>query len=76
MSGLIRSLRGSLGLTQEQLGQQIGVSGLTISRWERVNGTHPRRFRLRRVRELWKLVRAMKDDKFWDDRIAPPEFWR
>jgi putative ABC transport system ATP-binding protein len=31
----IKSLREAKGLTQVQLGERVGVDGMTISRWER-----------------------------------------
>lgn len=31
----LRNARLSLGLTQEQLADRLGVTGITISRWER-----------------------------------------
>ncbi len=33
--GYLRTLRKALRLTQEQLGQQLGVDKMTVSRWER-----------------------------------------
>jgi DNA-binding transcriptional regulator YiaG len=32
--GLIRSLREAVGLTQAEFGQMVGVSKMTVSRWE------------------------------------------
>jgi hypothetical protein len=33
--GFIRTLRQAMNLTQEQLGQRMGVNKITVSRWER-----------------------------------------
>ena len=33
--GFITSLREALGLTQKELGEQLGVDKMTVSRWER-----------------------------------------
>lgn len=33
-AGYIRSLREALGLTQEQFGRKLGVSKMTVARWE------------------------------------------
>jgi len=33
--GFIRTLREALGLTQQQLGERVGVDKLTVYRWER-----------------------------------------
>lgn len=33
--GYITALREGLGLTQGKLGEQVGVAGMTVSRWER-----------------------------------------
>lgn len=38
----IRALRLSLGLTQEELADRVGVDQSTVSNWERDNGTTPR----------------------------------
>ena len=69
-----REARIKLGLTQEQLGLQIGVGGLTISRWERRNGTFPREYRWRRIRELWNLSLFLQRDGFLEDRKEPIDF--
>lgn len=37
MNNRIRTLRKSLGLTQEEFGEQLGVTKLTVLRWERDN---------------------------------------
>lgn len=37
MNNRIRTLRKSLGMTQEDFGEQLGVTKLTVLRWERDN---------------------------------------
>lgn len=37
MNNKIRTLRKSLGMTQEEFGEQLGVTKLTVLRWERDN---------------------------------------
>lgn len=41
MGAFLQALRKEQGLTQEQLGEQIGVTGKTISRWETGTYTPP-----------------------------------
>lgn len=67
-------MRVQLNLTQEQLSWYIGVSLVTIKRWERADGTFPRRHRWMRIREVWRLVRILKDPEFLKDRAEPPDF--
>lgn len=62
MGGRLRTARRSVGLTQKQLAEQLGVEPITISRWER-DVTTPSLPRLRRVAEITEttvsdLVRA------------------
>jgi transcriptional regulator with XRE-family HTH domain len=62
LGGRLRTARRSVGLTQKQLGEQLGVESVTVSRWER-DVTTPSLPRLRRVAELTEttisdLVRA------------------
>lgn len=46
----IRRLRKELGITQEELGEQIGLSGATVSTFEAsVRGRHPRVFTLAEI---------------------------
>ncbi len=52
----------------------MGVATGTISRWERADGTKPRDYRWKRIRQLWVLNRENKKDKFWKDRKEPVEF--
>jgi transcriptional regulator with XRE-family HTH domain len=47
----LRTARRSAGLTQRQLGEQLGVESITVSRWER-GVTTPSLPRLRRIAEL------------------------
>ena len=54
----IRKMRASLGLTQAQFGKLLGVSSLSVSKWEQVQGAVTVRNRtmvaLRKVRGLGK----------------------
>ena len=51
MGGRLRTARRSVGLTQKQLAEELGVESITVSRWER-GVTAPSLARLRRVAEL------------------------
>lgn len=76
LSALLRSIRTQLKITQKELGKYLGVSSLTVSRWERKDGTWPRSYRWRRIREVWGITREMKKESFWLDRTTPPDFSR
>lgn len=43
-AGSLKSRRDALGLSQEALGEKIGVDGMTVSRWERGESLPQRRF--------------------------------
>ena len=51
VGGRLRTARRSVGLTQKQLAEELGVEAITVSRWER-GVTAPSLVRLRRVAEL------------------------
>jgi transcriptional regulator with XRE-family HTH domain len=51
VGGRLRTARRSVGLTQKQLADELGVESITVSRWER-GVTSPSLPRLRRVAEL------------------------
>lgn len=74
VSQLLQRLRESLGLTQAEIGSQIGVSGDTIQRWERSNGTFPNQLRWRRIRDLWQLKRILAIPEYWLDREEDIDF--
>jgi transcriptional regulator with XRE-family HTH domain len=62
VGGRLRVARRSVGLTQKQLAEELGVESITVSRWER-GVTTPSLPRLRRIAELTEttvsdLVRA------------------
>jgi transcriptional regulator with XRE-family HTH domain len=62
VGGRLRIARRSVGLTQKQLADKLGVESITVSRWER-GVTSPSLPRLRRIAELTEttvsdLVRA------------------
>ncbi|MCY3931985.1 MAG: helicase-related protein [Acidobacteria bacterium] len=47
----VRRLRGRLGLTQEQFAERLGVSTITVHRWES-GQSHPRRLALEKLAQL------------------------
>lgn len=49
----IKEIREKLGLTQEQLARAIGVSWVTVNRWER-NKAKPSPLAASRLQELFK----------------------
>lgn len=62
VGGRLRTARRSVGLTQKQLAEALGVESITVSRWER-GVTAPSLARLRRIAEITEttvsdLVRA------------------
>lgn len=62
VGGRLRTARLSVGLTQKQLANALGVESITVSRWER-GATTPSLLRLRLIAELTQttvsdLVRA------------------
>jgi len=62
VGGRLRTARRSVGLTQKQLAEALGVESITVSRWER-GVTTPSLPRLRRIAEITEttvsdLVRA------------------
>jgi transcriptional regulator with XRE-family HTH domain len=62
VGGRLRTARRSVGLTQKQLAEGLGVESITVSRWER-GVTAPSLARLRRIAEITEttvsdLVRA------------------
>ena len=51
ISALVKSLRGRLGLTQEQFAKEVGVTFSTVNQWE--NGRRrPQPFLLNRLLEM------------------------
>ena len=56
--GWIKTFRTTLGLTQRELGEEIGVDKLTVSRWER-GQVQPRTAAVREMRKL-RAKRARK----------------
>ena len=58
IAALIREIRGRLGITQEELAAQLGVTLPTINRWE--NGrVAPSKLAIRQIEQL---LRNMADD--------------
>lgn len=49
--GYLAALRSALGLTQKQLGEELGVDKLTVSRWER-GEVRPGAASIRKLRSL------------------------
>jgi DNA-binding XRE family transcriptional regulator len=76
VSRFIRSLRRRLSLTQEAFAERVGVIPMTVSRWERRNGTMPRAYQWRRLRELWEFMKAVEaqGEGFMKNRMRKVEF--
>lgn len=55
--GFIISLREAMGLTQQQFGRKLGVTKMTISRWER-GRMRPSRSMVAAIRGLQARLRA------------------
>ena len=53
LAEMIRELRAKLGLTQEQFAAKVGVTWLTVNRWENGRGK-PSPLAMRRIEELTK----------------------
>ena len=49
---------------------------MTVSRWERRNGTMPRAYQWRRLRELWEFMKAVEaqGEGFMKNRMRKVEF--
>jgi transcriptional regulator with XRE-family HTH domain len=59
---LVRSLRKSLGMTQEQFAKEVGVTFSTVNQWE--NGRRqPQPFLLNRLVEMKKEISAKQKDR-------------
>lgn len=71
---MVRTLRVTLGLTQAQFSLQVGVTPVVISRWERMNGSHPSSVYWTRLKELWFLAKWSKTQQFLADRDEPADF--
>ena len=48
----IKTFRLKLGLTQEELARKLGVSWITVARWEKKRGNSPSRLALAQLKEL------------------------
>jgi len=57
----IRNLRELLGMTQEELAREVGVSFSTVSRWETGRG-EPSRLAQRQLDRLRKRVQKQEDE--------------
>jgi len=69
----VKALRTSMGITQVAFAKQIGVTTVTVSRWEH-DHSHPEWRHRKRIYELAEMVAAVKADK--RDRDRPPDFSR
>lgn len=54
---MIRKLRATLGLTQEQFATKIGVTYSTVNRWEN-NKSKPSPLAMQRIEELQKKIKT------------------
>lgn len=75
-SGRIRILRAALGLTQAQLAERLGVSCVTVNRWERGH-VRPSDLAVQRLKELESddgLQRAARPQPADHQGIPPPDF--
>ena len=63
-------------MTQEEFAKRVGVSWVTITRWERKNGTMPRAYQWRRLRELWEFTKTVEaqGERFLTNRTRKVEF--
>lgn len=71
----IAEWRDSKGLTQKQLGERLGVSDMTISRWERATGrtSHQPRGMVKGTAEVnWPVLQAIAEAL----DIAPEDLFR
>lgn len=50
-SSIVKEIRQSLGLTQEEFAHQLGVTLCTVSRWE-TGKTTPSRLAIRQIQQL------------------------
>lgn len=57
---MVKQLRGTLGLTQEQFAAKIGVTFSTVNRWENGKGK-PSPLAMLRIEELCKETKISKD---------------
>lgn len=53
----LKKIRELLGVSQEEFGRRIGVTGQTVSRWER--GIWPATFTLAQIRALRREIKAL-----------------
>ena len=60
-SKMIRGLRADLGLTQEQFAARLGVTYLTINRWENKKG-NPSSLAKLRIEKLQKRIEKTKGE--------------
>jgi DNA-binding transcriptional regulator YiaG len=71
--GFIRSLREAMGLTQSQFGHRLGVSKMTVSRWE-CNRMRPSASTVEAIRSLQARARRegvkIRDEKWTRRRSA------
>ena len=59
VSKIVRELRTSLGLTQEQFAAKVGVTFSTVNRWE-ANRGKPSPLAMRRIDELQNKLNKLK----------------
>ena len=64
----IANLRRKVGLTQEQLGEMLGISGKSVSKWER-GITFPNIFLLKKLSEILEI----SCDELLEKQIYSPD---
>ncbi|KOP25395.1 XRE family transcriptional regulator [Hapalosiphon sp. MRB220] len=68
---LIRELRKRLGLSQEQLARQLGVSFQTVNRWENGRAT-PSPMGMKLIEQLL-IEMPIQDQELWEQYLSEQE---
>jgi DNA-binding transcriptional regulator YiaG len=56
----VRGIRKRMKLSQSEFGYEIGVSEITIRRWENAHAVSPNRYHMARLKELSVVCSKMK----------------
>ncbi|MGJ5674605.1 MAG: helix-turn-helix domain-containing protein [Nostochopsis sp.] len=70
-NNLIRELRKRLGLSQEQLARQLGVSFQTVNRWENGRAT-PSQMGMKLIEQLPMEIHT-QDQELWEQYLSEQE---